>query len=196
MFDIYNLLKQIAENTKPDHSAIWIAVISSISAIAGAAIGAYLLYRGTNEQINSAAAIEDKKLKATIITAERLRWLQELRSRSSEFYANLDMNYNLLKRPINPQAIPTYQQAGDELAKIVMIQCNQIIVLLNPKKTHQQTIFNKCNDALKFFMECVEEKNNGNLNFDDSKYAEIKNDYFNALTEIGIKTWKQIKELS
>ncbi|HCD6501296.1 TPA: hypothetical protein NDV08_005399, partial [Escherichia coli] len=103
-----------------------------ISAIAGAAIGAYLLYRGTNEQINSAAAIEDKKLKATIITAERLRWLQELRSRSSEFYANLDMNYNLLKRPINPQAIPTYQQAGDELAKIVMIQCNQIIVLLNP----------------------------------------------------------------
>lgn len=39
-------------------------------------------------------------------------------------------------------------------------------------------------------------KNNGNLNFDDSKYAEIKNDYFNALTEIGIETWKQIKELS
>ncbi|HCJ4700692.1 TPA: hypothetical protein NR723_004922, partial [Salmonella enterica] len=116
MFDIYNLLKQIEENTKPDNSAIWIAIISSISAIAGAAIGAFLLYRGTNKQIKSAAATEDKKLKATIITAERLRWLQELRSRSSEFYANLDMNYSLLKRQINPQTTPAYQQAGDELA--------------------------------------------------------------------------------
>ncbi|EBY1977436.1 hypothetical protein ZH93_18415 [Salmonella enterica subsp. enterica serovar Corvallis] len=196
MFDIYNLLKQIEENTKPDNSAIWIAIISSISAIAGAAIGAFLLYRGTNKQIKSAAATEDKKLKATIITAERLRWLQELRSRSSEFYANLDMNYSLLKRQINPQTTPAYQQAGDELAKTVMIECNQIILLLNPKKHNQQTMRDKCNEALTFFQECVELRNKGSFNFDDVKYAEIKSQYFNALTEIGIETWKQIKELS
>lgn len=87
----------------------------------------------------------------SIITTERLRWLQELRSRGSEFYANLDMHYSLLKRPFNPQINPEHQEQGDNIAQVVMFQCNQIMVLLNPAKPTQLTVIKACNEALSFF---------------------------------------------
>ncbi|EOH0514807.1 hypothetical protein ACNPDE_002847 [Vibrio fluvialis] len=195
MHEVTELLRQIAEQTKPDNKAIWVAAISSVSALVGAGIGAFLLYRGTKKQIESASEIEEKKIRANIITTERLRWLQELRSKSSEFYANLDMHYNLLKRPVNPQANPEYQEEADKISKEVMVQVNQIILLLNPKKTHQEKMRQSCNGSLAFFQECVGKRNKGDFNFDDPKYAQIKTDYFNALTEVGVETWKQVKEL-
>jgi len=196
MCEFTELLTQIAEHTKPDNEAIWVAAISSLSALIGAGIGALLLYRGTAKQVESANKIEEKKLQANIITAERLRWLQELRSRSSEFYASLDMNYSLLKRRVYPQENPEYQEQADEIAKNVMTQCNQIILLLNPKKPQQEIMRNACNDALAFFQQCVGMRNQGNFNFDDEGYSKIKTAFFNSLTEIGIETWKQIKQLN
>ncbi|MGI0154155.1 hypothetical protein ACQ661_10910 [Pseudidiomarina sp. WS423] len=195
MHEVTELLRQIAEQTKPDNKAIWVAAISSVSALVGAGIGALLLYRGTKKQIESASEIEEKKIRANIITTERLRWLQELRAKSSEFYANLDMHYNLLKRPVNPQANPEYQEEADKISKEVMVQVNQIILLLNPKKTHQEKMRQSCNGSLAFFQECVGKRNQGDFSFDDQKYAQIKTDYFNALTEVGVETWKQVKEL-
>lgn len=105
------------------------------------------------------------------------------------------MNYSLLKRPVNPQDNPEYQEQGDKIAEKVMVQCNQIILILNPKKQHQETMRDSCNDALIIFQECVEKRNNGDFNFDDQKYSINKTVFFNSLTEIGIETWAQIKQL-
>jgi hypothetical protein len=195
MHEVTELLTQISEHTKPDNSAIWIAAISSASALIGAGIGAALLYRGTAKQVEATNIIEVKKLQANIITTERLRWLQELRSKSSEFYANLDMNYSLLKRPVNLQDNPEYQEQADKIAEKVMVQCNQIISLLNPKKKHQELMRESCNNALSIFQEAVSKRNSGDFNFDDEKYSKNKTEFFNSLTEIGIETWTQIKEL-
>jgi len=196
MSGVVELLAQIAENTKPDNQAVWVAAISSASALLGAGIGAFLLFRGTSRQIESQKEIEEKKLKVNIVTTERLRWLQEIRARSSEFYANLDMNYNLLKRPINPQQNPEYQKQADDISQKVMVQCNQIILLLNPAKKQQEKLRNACNDAFEFFMNCVLKRNIGEFDFDDKQYILIKNDFFDALTEIGAETWEKIKELT
>jgi len=195
MISVLELLAQIAENTKPDDKAIWVAAISSASALLGAGIGAMLLYKGTSRQIESQKENEEKKLKVSVVTTERLRWLQELRAKSSEFYANLDMNYSLLKRPINPEQNPDFQNKADEIAHMVMIQCNQIIFLLNPLKSQQAKLRGACNEALKFFQSCVAVRNIGQFNFDDEQYAFIKTEFFNALTEIGGETWTKIKEL-
>jgi hypothetical protein len=195
MTGVVELLTQIAENTKPDNQAVWVAAISSASALLGAGIGALLLYKGTSRQIESQKETEEKKLRVTIVTTERLRWLQEIRSRSSEFYANLDMNYSLLKRPINPQQNPEFQKQADEIAQKVMVQCNQIILLLNPAKPQQDKLRNACNGALEFFQSCVAGRNTNQFNFDDARYASIKTDFFNALTEIGVETWGKIKGL-
>ncbi len=52
-----------------------------------------------------------------------------------------------------------------------------------------------CNKALSIFQEAVSKRNNGDFKFDDEKYSENKTEFFNSLTEIGIKTWAQIKQL-
>lgn len=193
--EFIELLRQIAENTKPDNSHLWVALISSASALLGALIGAVLLYLGAVRQIDSSQNVEQRKLLANIVTTERLRWLQEIRRRTSEFYAGLDMNYNLLKRPENPQQNPQFQQGADELAKKVMVECNQIILLLNPAKDDQQKMRGACNDALAFFQSCVAMRNQGIFDFDDEGYAKIKTDAFDALTNIGVETWGKIKKL-
>jgi hypothetical protein len=195
MSSVVDLLTQIVENTKPDNQAVWVAAISSASALLGAGIGAILLYKGTSRQIEAQKETEEKKLKVSVITTERLRWLQEIRSRSSEFYANLDMNYSLLKRPINPQQYPEFQKQADEIAQKIMVQCNQIILLLNPAKAQQEKLRKACNGALEFFQSCVVQRNTAQVNFDDTRYASIKTDFFNALTEIGVETWGKIKAL-
>lgn len=193
---IIDLLTQIAENTEPDNASLWVAGISSASALLGALIGAVLLHRGTVRQIKSSEDVERRKLKANIVTTERLRWLQEIRKRTSDFYANLDMHYNLLKRPVNPQNNPQYQKDADDLAKTVMVECNQIILLLNPAKEDQKKMRIACNDALEFFQSCVAKRNQNNFQFDDNEYVRVKTEVFDSLTNIGVQTSKKIKELS
>ena len=105
------------------------------------------------------------------------------------------MNYSLLKRPVNPQQNPGYQIQADEIAQKVMVQCNKIILLLNPAKPKQEKLRNACNGALEFFQSCVVQRNGGQFNFDDNQYASIKTSFFDALTEIGVETWGKIKEL-
>jgi hypothetical protein len=51
------------------------------------------------------------------------------------------------------------------------------------------------NDAQSFFLDCVSTKTMAAFIFDDAKYAAIKTRAFNALTDIGIETWKQVKGL-
>ncbi|WP_346205698.1 hypothetical protein [Aeromonas salmonicida] len=195
MSTISELLIQISENTKPDNSAIWVAAISSTSAILGAGIGAFLLYRGTSKQIETQIEIEETKLKVGLITTERLRWLQELRTRSSEFYADLDMNYSLLKRPANLKENLSFQTQGDEISQRVMVQCNNIMLLLNPEKEHQNTLRESCNNAMIFILECVSQRNRGIFKFNDDAYSSIKTVHFDALTKIGSETWQKIKAL-
>jgi hypothetical protein len=195
MEETIELLRQIVENTKPDNLTIWIAAISSSSALLGALIGALLLYRGIVRQITTTKEIEQNKLRATIISTERLRWLQEIRKRTSEFYANLDMHYNLLKRPVNPQQTPAYQQEGDEFAKQVMVECNQITLLLNPAKNEQKRMREACNKSFGFLLGCMEKRNSGDFNFDDAEYARIKTEVFDSLTNIGVEAWGKIKQL-
>lgn len=192
--EFIELLRQIADNTKPDNSGLWIAVVSSASALLGALIGAVLLYRGVVRQIVSSQDIEQRKLQASIVTTERLRWLQDIRERTSNFYAHLDMHYNLLKRPVNPQQNPQYQTEMDDLAQKVMVEFNQITLLLNPKKTEQNEMRVALNDAIQFFQQCVTQRNQANYSFNDQFYAATKTDVFNALTFIGAETWKKIKQ--
>jgi len=186
MCDITELLNQIIEQTKPDNQILWIAVITSLSTLLAAGIGGALLYKGTLNQI----AVEEKKLKASIVTTERLRWLQDLRRQSCEFYANLDMHYNLLKRTTSNQ------EKMDEYAEKVMVQSNMICTMLNPERTYQAAMRQSSQEALEHVLNCVGLKNQGSLNFDDDVYSRVKNTFFDSLTKVGTETWNQVRELT
>lgn len=183
------LLQQIANNTSTDDS-VSIALISAGAALLGATVGAVVSYLGL--RINR--EIEMRKLKAGLIATERLRCLQDIRQRFSSFYSDFDMQFNLLKRPAT-QGREAFQETMDAYSKSISEQCNRIILMLNPAKGKQAELRLALDDAQSFFLNCVSTKTMAASTFDDAKYAAIKTRAFNALTDIGIETWKQVKGL-
>lgn len=204
--EIVRLLTQIAEQTQSNSLTTWIVPFTGMMGVIVSGISAFLVFlngqkqaKNVQKQIEANTKSEEDKLRleeirlrANIITTERIRWLQELRSRGANFYALLDMYYNLLKRPINPQLDPSFHAKGDEIAQIVMRECNQILLLLNPNKKYQAKLEKKCNEALKLVLQCVKERNENNFEFNDNNYSQIKKDFFDSLINIGIETWEQI----
>jgi hypothetical protein len=185
------LLAQIVHNTSGKDLPLEIALVSAGAALLGATIGAVVSYLG----LRNARNIETKKLKAELIARERLRWLQDLRQRLSTFYSDLDMQYNLLKRPVDPKDVASFQTLLDSFSKTVSEQCNLLILMLNPRKPKQEKLRIALNDAQGFFLKAIGQKQLAAAAFDDRLYAAIKTSAFDAATEIGIETWKQVKEL-
>ncbi len=67
------LLQKIVENTASD-SSLEVAWVAGGAAIAGALAASVLSYFGIRHTIKSQHAIEQQKLQATIVSAEKLRW--------------------------------------------------------------------------------------------------------------------------
>jgi hypothetical protein len=184
------LLQQIAHNTSTK-DPVWIAVVSAGAALLGASIGALVSYLG----LRASHKIERAKLKADLISRERLRWLQDIRQRLTSFYSNLDMQYNLLKRPVTHATVAAYQSELDAYSKTVSEQCSFIVLMLNPAKPKQRELRVALNDAQAFFLECIAKKTLSAATFDDLRYQTIKTCAFDAATAIGIETWAQVKAL-
>ena len=190
MDDPIALLQKIADNTSHDNSW-WVAMIAGGAGVLGAGLTAYFSYRIAIRSQQT----EEKRLRAEVVTAERLRWLQDIRQRLSRFYAQLDMQYSYLKRPVPAGGQPDYQKEVDVFSNEINEQCNIITLMLNPQKQHQANLRDALHQALGFMVECVGIKSNGSTNFEDKKYLALKNAAFNSLTIIGIETWDRIKQL-
>jgi hypothetical protein len=200
------LLQKIADNTAQSDS-IKIAIIAAAAALFGAlltVLGNYVMARMTRET-------EEKRLRASIVTAERLRWLQDLRQRLAHFYRQLDMQYNFLKRPAGAtdEGKKAYQKQMDDFSNDVNEQCNIITLMMNPAKPDQNDLKSALHEAIGFLNHCVQKRNaitSGaadliipisprEIDFNTPAYTEIKRKAFDSLTKIGIVTWNQIKDL-
>lgn len=184
------LLQKIADNTARDNS-MWVAIIAGGAGVLGATLTAlfsYLIARKTQQT-------EEKRLRASVVTTERLRWLQDIRQRLSHYFVRMDMQYNYLHRPIPAGEKATYQETLDNFSNEVNEQCNIIFLMLNPEKENQNNLRSAVQDGLRFIRECVKIKNAGSSAFDDNLYKAIKQKAFDSLTIIGIETWDRIKRL-
>lgn len=180
------LLQQIANNTS-GNASLWVAAIAAGSAVLGAAMATWVGYLTLRANLT----VEMKKLETGLITAERLRWLQDLRHRLAQVYRQIDMQYNLLKRP----ATSEMQEMLDNLSSEVMEQCNVMTLMLNPNKEGQAALRDSLQKATAFLLECFNQRNGGETAFDDRQYTSIKQEAFDAMTSIGIITWRRIKRL-
>ncbi len=115
------------------------------------AVSSYFVAKKTAE---SQAGIETARLRATLITSERLRWLQDIRQRLSRLYREMDMQYNHLKRPVVQAQSASFQGALDAQSGEIMEQSSVITLMLNPGKPEQQALRTAVNDALLFMLEC------------------------------------------
>ncbi|EJL6289702.1 hypothetical protein B9J90_13745 [Vibrio sp. V09_P4A23P171] len=191
MSKVMEVLEKIAENTASSIDPVWVAAITGGTAILTALItvGATVYIQSKNSNL------EHQKLIADVITRERMRWLKELRDLASSNYVYIDLQYNLLKRKID---VPheQFQSKLDEISQIIMKQSNDIILILNKNDPVQAEVFNSIQDVQKFILGCVSTATLDAQSFDDAKYGEIKNRFFNAMNDIGCETWNQIKNLS
>lgn len=194
MCDVMQLLQQIADNTASDNS-LWIAVVSGGAAVLGAGVTAIFSYFVSKKTAESQQQIESKKLHATIITTERLRWLQDIRQRLSHLYTQIDMQYNHLKRPIQPGQQANAQAEFDKFSMEIMEQTNNITLMLNPSDPNQGKLAQSLQDKQTFLLQCFTQRSAGTVQFNDPQYAAIKQAAFDALIGIGSETWKQIKGL-
>jgi hypothetical protein len=194
MQEVINVLQQIANNTASD-SSLWIAAISGGSAVLGASVSAIISYFVTNRTIISQEVLEDKRLKANIVTTERLRWLQDMRSRLSALYAKLDMQYSVIKRPITNLNKQEIQDMLDEYSSEIMLQVNMITLMLNKKDKEQVELKIELQKILVYMQSCFSQTTTELQVFNDEQYSTMKTTIFNMVTIIGSDTWKQISNL-
>lgn len=196
MWEMMKLLQQIANNTS-HNSSLQIALIAGGSAILGSFVTAAFSYAVTRTTLKKQQQIEESRLRATIVTTERLRWLQDLRHRLANLYTQSDMQYNYLKRPIAQGQLVNRQKEFDDFSAIIMEEAHIIMLGLNPIDDNQADLRTSLNNNFAFLCHCFQSTSNNTpiTAVDDKKYTLIKATAFGALTQIGVDTWKQIKEL-
>jgi hypothetical protein len=89
-----------------------------------------------------------------------------------------------------------FQAKLDDMSQKIMKQSNDLILMLNKTDPTQARVFDAVQDAQKFILKCASTCSLEAQNFDDKEYGKIKNEFFNAMSEIGNETWMQIKTLS
>lgn len=189
------LLQQIAENTA-NASPLRVAWVAGGSAIAGALLTALLSYFGIRHTIKSQYAIEQQRLQATIVSAERLRWLQDIRARLADVYAKMDMQFNLLQREVSEPHRSARQDDLDALSKEIMVQVNIIHLTLNPGKPAQAKLRDSLQLNQRFLAVHFAQPEQAQTESSFMAYQKIMQEAFDALTEIGVETWRQVKALT
>ncbi|HAT2781394.1 hypothetical protein ISO89_17690 [Morganella morganii subsp. morganii] len=187
---------QTPSGNVPTASSTLIALISAAAGVFGALAGGLVSYLVARQKAKSDLELETKRLQANLVATERLRWLQDIRERFSNLYKQLDMQYSFAKRPVAPNNIATIQKQLDEMSSEIIEQCNMIMLMLNPAKPDQAKLYDTLQLVLTFILRIFQQTPARITNLDDSEYATYKQAAFDAMTSLGVETWRQVKSLS
>lgn len=183
------ILEKIATNTATSIDPVWVAVTTGGTGVLIALITTFIGYLNSKNNIT----LERDKIKAEIITKERLIWSNNLRDNASEYYCQMDSFYSFLKREITVD-IGEYQKEIDEVSKNISKKSNDLLLVLNTNDEKQLLLFDSINAAQLFILNCSHNKTRKFHNFDDTTYTKMKNIFFDTMKEIGNETWEQIKQ--
>jgi len=186
-------LQIIYESCKAASSgSLWIPIVSGISAILGASVVAIANYFTTKSTVETSRDIEAKKLHVSLVTNERLRWLQDLRNRLSNLFVDLDTQRDLMRRPVSEPMRGEMQKQLDEISRRVMTEVNNITLMLNPEKPDQKQLRAALQEVLGLVMQGQGAEQHSATAV---QYRSVKTNAFNALTAIGVTAWSKIQEL-
>ncbi|MGV4012009.1 MULTISPECIES: hypothetical protein [Citrobacter freundii complex] len=176
----------------PASASTLVALISAAAGVFGALAGGLASYLVARQKAKSDLKLETKRLQANLVATERLRWLQDIRERLSNLYKQLDLQYNLLKRPVTPGESEAKQQQFDVMSSEIMEQCNMITLMLNPAKPDQAELRDTLQQVLVFMLSAFQQA----AAFNDTEYTRLKQAAFDSMTRLGVETWRQVKSLS
>lgn len=184
----------VVESCKAASSVDWITpALSGLFAVLGASVVAIANFYTTKKQVEASQETESRKLHVSLVTSERLRWLQDLRDRLSNLYVDLDSQRDLFRRPFIETMHAEVQRRSDEISQRVMKEVNNITLMLNPGKPDQREL----RDALQLVIGLVPlGQGPENHAATAADYLRLKTTSFNAMTRIGITAWDKIQKLS
>lgn len=188
------LLEEIAANTSRNDS-LWVASIAGTFAILGALTASLISYFAAKASLASQAKLERQRLIATVVSAERLIWLKEIRGKTAEFYTKMDVQINHLQRPVASSEPEALQQLIDAYAEQAVSLSHAIFPMLNTTKEHQRALSFAINDTMAFMNAVTRRKTFDALQIDKRPYAKLKTDAFKSLENIGIKAWDKVQSL-
>jgi hypothetical protein len=198
MTEEIDLLREIAANTHTNTTII-IAAITALSTVAAASISAYLAYKFNMEKVVSDNTLALQKIHADIITAERLRWLKDIRAKFSKFTVETDKLLQEMVASFSKQSIEDRNVSIISMISAANEQCTDLQLLLNTEKKSQRDLFDLTEKIINETSRCIDKWNEHAFlhkcakGFDKKEYDGLKQKAFKAIESIGVETWKKIK---
>jgi hypothetical protein len=151
-------------------------------------------YRMRRLDVNAAAESEAKKLRVTLVTAERLRWLQDLRGRVSAFYADAEELCGHFGTAVSGPGMVAWTKDVVRLKRSINEGGNNIILMLSPNDKDQKQLIEAVHQARNAAN--IVEGNPENAvqevktRMDASRSAAVE-----ALTAVAGEAWRQVQAL-
>ena len=186
---VVELLEKIVTNTSSSMDPLWVAGITGATAVLTALATSVVAYKMNKNTLN----LEREKIKAEIITKERMFWLKQLRENASDFFADMDLFYSLLKREYSDSTIE-HQKEIDNLSQSILRKSNALMFGLIKKDNAQEALYNSINNTQNFMVKYSMQPSSESAN-QDEEYRALKQSFFTAMENIGTETWRQIKNL-
>lgn len=192
------MASKATSDPRSESSPITVALIAGLVGLIGAFAGVMGSLAVANKTSKTQMEIETRKLRAAVVTQERLRWLQDIRQRLAKLYTAMDMQYNKVMRPKSgdPKEHQERQRELDSLSDEVMEQHHVLHSMLNPKKQDQADLRQALQEAQLALSKAFNQQDASQMATNRERYEEIKVRAFGAVTNIGTTTWSRIKELS
>jgi len=186
--EVAKLLQQIADNTAHNNS-MWFAVIAG--GLFGAGLTAFFCYFIFTKTMRT----EERRLRADLVTTERLRWLHDLRQKFAHLYALSDAHRHLLEQKVPAGEIGKHAEALATHFNQINEEAGMLTTMLSPRKQYQANLKSGLKAMVVLLDESTTAAKSGTASFDTKRYNEIKESAFEAIGLIGADTWEQVKEL-
>lgn len=168
------------------------AITTGVFTLLGVSLMAMQQHKTTKLNLDRQNKLETNKLKATLVTAERLRWLQDLRARVSSYYADAEELTDLLIIPVSgPEEKARNKELG-RLHRELRIAANNVTLMLSPSDPDQKRLIDQIESTRKHidgymsahaFQPRIEE------------IARDREQALAALTIVGTEAWRQVQAL-
>ena len=168
------------------------AITTGVFTLLGVGLMALQQHKTNKLNLDRQDKLEANKLKVSLVTAERLRWLQDLRGKVSAFYADAEELTDLLRIPHSPLEESRRKSELARLHRELRIAASNITLMLSPGDPDQQRLIGQIKstrDHIAGYMS--EDGTEPRL----EEITEDREDALASLTIVGAEAWRQVQAL-
>ncbi|CAN7534053.1 hypothetical protein LJR143_003637 [Pseudoxanthomonas sp. LjRoot143] len=168
------------------------AITTGIFTLLGVGLMALQQHKTNKLNLDRQDRLENSKLKVSLVTAERLRWLQDLRERVSAYFADAEELVDLLRVPASPLEEKSRNDELGRLHRELRTAANNITLMLSPGDPDQQKLIDQITstrDHINGYMSAEPDEPR------PVEIAQNRDKALSSLTVVGAEAWRQVQAL-